>query len=200
MKQTDPTIKQKALTSPILMLIRGIPGSGKSYLAEVIRKTIGADMVVLLDPDSIDYTSDSYIDLSKSLAAEGVEEKFYPNRFLKSEAYEAVKQGKLIIWNQPFTDAGGFERTIDSVRTFAAEQHIPLPILLVEVEVDHETAKQRVSSRKAQGGHGPSDGRFTRFTQEYISFGDKGYRTVIVHGEDNVAQSAAIVMRALHEL
>jgi hypothetical protein len=172
---------------PILVLIRGLPGSGKSYLADTLRDSIGKDQVVLLDPDAIDLQSTEYLAICETLRSEGIEEKFYPNRFLKAKAHEAVVAHKIIIWNQPFTDLGGFERTIDNVRTFASEQHIPMPILLVEVEINHDIANERITTRRQQGGHGPSADRFARFINDYVSFADKGYPTIIVNGEDDVA-------------
>ena len=200
MKQAQQAGTHEITAGPVLVLIRGLPGSGKSYLAAALRDRIGDDKVVLLDPDTIDYASDKYITLSKSLAAEGIEEKFYPNRFLKAEAYQAIGEHRIIIWNQPFTEPGGFDRTIASVRAAADEQHIPLPILLVEVEVNHETAKQRIAVRKEQGGHGPSADRFARFIDDYVSFADRGHPTIVVRGDSDVSESVSIVIEALQAL
>jgi thymidylate kinase len=45
---------------PIVILIRGLPGSGKSYLARALSRELGEDDVVMLDPDATDYESDIY--------------------------------------------------------------------------------------------------------------------------------------------
>jgi thymidylate kinase len=75
-----------------------------------------------------------------------------------------------------------------------------LPLLVVEVEVDPELAKQRVAQRKQEGGHGPSDDTFTRFINDYRSFSDEGFTTVSINGQDDVAVSVAKVKKALHDL
>ena len=189
------------IQGPILILIRGLPGSGKSYLAEELGASLGTEQVVMLDPDATDYESAEYTEHSKTLAAEGIEEKFHPYRFLRSRAHQAISDHKIIIWNQPFTLAGGFERTIESVRGYASEHDIELPILAVEVDIDPKIAKARIEQRKAQGGHGPSDERFARFIDEYVSFAGMGQdRTITVRGEDNVATSVATVLQAMTDI
>lgn len=191
---------QDKISGPVLILIRGLPGSGKTYLAEALRSSIGSEAVTMLDPDKIDTTSDTYLRLCESLRAEGIEEKFFPNRFLKTIGRDAITNHKIIIWNQPFTDWSGFERSVDSLRSFAASNHIKLPIMLVEVTVSLETAKLRVDDRKLQGGHGPSEGRFSRFVSDYVSFAGKGYQTVKVNGEDDVKVSVETILTELRML
>ena len=193
----DKTDTMPDIQGPILIFIRGLPGSGKSYLARELYKILGTERVVMLDPDATDYKSKEYTDHSKALIAEGIEEKFHPYRFLRSRAHQAISDHKIIIWNQPFTLAGGFERTIKSVRDYATEHDIELPILAVEIDIDPKIAKARIENRKEQGGHGPSDGRFARFVDEYVSFAGMGQdRTITVHGEDDVATLAQTVIQA----
>jgi predicted kinase len=198
----DKTARQtQDIQGPILILIRGLPGSGKTYLAEELRTVLGEDRVVMLDPDAVDYTSNAYTEHSKALAEEGIEEKFHPYRFLRSGSHRAISDSKIIIWNQPWTLAGGYERTIESVRSYAAEHNLPLRILTVEVNIDPEVAKARIERRKEQGGHGPSDERFARFIDEYVSYAGMGQDlTVTVRGEDDVAVSTAAVIQALQDI
>jgi len=191
---------QQKIAGPILILIRGLPGSGKSHLAAKLYDTIGSDQVTLLDPDGIDLTSPEYLALCETLRVAGIEEKFFPNRFLKVKGYEAIIGHKVIIWNQPFTDLGGFQRSIDSLRTFASAQHIPMPILLVEVEIDHDVARERVKARREQGGHGPSADRFAQFIDEYTTFADQGYQTIVVRGDNDVSHATTAIIDALHAL
>jgi thymidylate kinase len=186
--------------NPILILIRGLPGSGKSYLASALQQTIGADNVAILDPDKIDKTSKAYTDLCATLAAEGIEEKFFPNRFLKAEGYKAIDANQVIIWNQAFTDLHGFSRSMGALQEYATAHGKRLPELVVEVEVNPDVARSRVTDREKQGGHGVPDEAFTRFINTYQSFADKGFRTISVNGEDDIASSAATVLAALKEL
>jgi thymidylate kinase len=185
---------------PILIFIRGLPGSGKTYLAMELQKAIGEDEVVMLDPDATDYKSREYLEHVQAQTAEGVDPALHPYRFLRAQAYQGIADHKVIMWNQPFTNLEIFNKMIDRLRTHAAEHKTELPILVVEVEVDPATAKERVVRRKQAGGHGPSDATFARRVGDYTSLAAHGYNVVVVHGEDDVAASVATVMAALQEL
>jgi predicted kinase len=186
--------------SPTLIIIRGVPGSGKSYLAVALQESIGPEKVVVLDPDKIDQDDREYKEFSDSLTAESVDTKFHPYRFLRSKAYEAIAAHKIIIWNQAFMDLKGLQVTTDRLQTYASEHDTQLPILVVEVEVNTEAAKARIAERVAQGGHDVSNDAFTGFVSKYESFSEKGYRTISVNGESDVAISVLSVTKALENL
>lgn len=196
---TDPHAPD--LHGPMLVLIRGLYGSGKTYLANTLQGMIGADKVVLLDPDTIDLGSSAYQAHTAALTEQGVEEKFHPYRFLLARMHDAILAHKIIFWNQPFSDLGGFQRTIENARNFAAEHNLPLPVVLVEVETSPEVAKARLAERKARGGHGPSLDRFESHVQTFASFAGQGTdATIAVSGEDDVALSAAKVIQRLQQV
>lgn len=188
------------LDNPILILIRGIPGSGKSYVAAALRDTLGEDRVLLLDPDATDYKSQEYADMSKSLTADGVEAKFHPYRFLRAKAEKGIVAHKIIIWNQAFTLLGGFQRTVTYLQDYATQQGTHLPLLVVEIDVDEATARQRVAKRAEQGGHDVSEENFARFMQDYRSFSEEGFNTIAVNGNDDVSTSVAAILKALEQL
>jgi predicted ABC-type ATPase len=190
----------KHLEHPIVILIRGPYGSGKSYLAAALQQAIGADNVVMLDPDAIDFKSQAYQDHVAACRAEGVDEKQIPYRFSRAQAYAGIEAHKIIIWNQPFSNLEMFGRITDRFKEHAAESGTTVPLLVVEVDIDYATAKKRVEERKARGGHGPSENTFTRLTREYTTAAGSGYTVVSVHGEDEVSQSVAKVLERLSEL
>jgi predicted ABC-type ATPase len=186
-----------SISSPQLVIIRGIPGGGKSYLAVALRASLGASALVILDPDTVDKTSDEYRQFSAKMLSEGVNEKFHPFRFLRAQAHAAILAGKTIIWNQAFTDFAGFKITVDKLVAFAAEHGITLPVLVAEVEISRETARARINERTHRGGHAVSDERLDRFFAEYQSFAGKGYPTISVNGEADISVSVASVVKAL---
>jgi len=196
--QASSTAQRPA--TPILILIRGLPGSGKSHLAAELQKRIGSSNVVTLDPDATDYSSKAYTDLSKSLTQEGVDAKFHPYRFLRGQAYTGITERKVIIWNQGFTSLDGFNKTIINLQAFAAEHGTTLPVLVVEVEVTPAVAQKRIAQRADKNGHDVPEQTFKRFLQDYQTFAGQGHNPVVVNGEDDVAVSAAVVMQALHDL
>lgn len=185
---------------PTLILVRGLPGSGKSYLARALGESIGDEAVVLVDPDAIDQAGSEYRDFSKALLADGVDAKLHPYRFLRAKAYQAITDHKVIIWNQAFTNLDGFNKTVVNLQGYAAEHSTSLPLLVVEVEVDETTARDRVAERAGQGGNNVSEEAFVRFIAEYKTFVDEGFNTVVVNGKDDVTISVKAVLKAFHRL
>ncbi len=186
--------------NPTLIIIRGVPGSGKSYLAVALQESIGSEKVIILDPDKIDQNGTEYKEFSSSLTAEGVDTKFHPYRYLRLKAYEAITGHKIIIWNQAFMDLKGLQVTTDRLQTYASEHATQLKMLVVEVEINADAARARIAERVAQGGHDVSDDAFAGFVSKYESFSEKGYHTVSVSGEGNVAASVSSITQALENL
>jgi thymidylate kinase len=185
---------------PTLVIVRGIPGSGKSHLAIALGDSLGMDSVVILDPDATDYSSKNYTDLSHALTTEGVDAKFHPYRFLRMNAYEAIAAHKIVIWNQGFIDLDGFSKTVNNLQAYAADHSTTLPTLVVEVEIDADTARARIAERVAQGKHDVPDEAFRRFVDNYASFSDKGYTTVRVSGEGDTTTAVSSIVDALSKL
>lgn len=182
---------------PVLVMVRGLPGSGKSYLAKELQNQLGNDTIVLLDPDATDYSSEEYVSFSSDLVSQGVDAKLYPYRYLRSNAYQAILSGKIIIWNQAFTNQDLLHRTIVNLQTFASEHSVELKSLIIEVEIDHHIAKQRVAARAKQGGHDVDDETFERFINDYSSFSGYGYKTVTVNGSASLSDNAASCLDAI---
>lgn len=187
------------LDHPILVLIRGLPGGGKSYLAAELVKLLGPENVLSLDPDKIILTSEEYKAFSAQKTKEGIEKIYHPYRWSREKAYGAIMADKIVIWNQPFTNPGGFNRTVTNLEEYALHHGKKLPHLVVEVEVDPNLAKARVEKRKRRGGHGPSENTWERFISDYATFAGQ-YNTVVVSGQDDVKISAQKVLDAVEKL
>jgi deoxyadenosine/deoxycytidine kinase len=190
----------------MLILIRGIPGSGKSHIAQALvdelTAALGKERIIMLDPDTIDYDSEDYNAHSRALAEQGVEAKLHPFRYSRQKAHDGITGHQLVVWNQPFSNMPIFARVVGEFQRFAAEQAIDLRILIVEVEIDHQVAKQRIVTRKQQGGHGPSDDRFQSYIDDYTGFkadGD-GCHVLQVRGDDAVGTTTASIIKALHDI
>ncbi|CAN5123129.1 hypothetical protein BH09PAT3_BH09PAT3_5700 [soil metagenome] len=182
---------------PIIILIRGLPGSGKSHLTQPLAEAIEAvtgHKVTMLDPDATDYESDAYIEHSRKLTEEGVDEKLHAYRFLRGQAYDTIAQHGVAIWNQPFTNLDIFNKMTSRFHEQAERAGTKVEIVVVEVEINPTVAKERVTKRKNSGGHGPSDATFERFVHDYTSFSPHGYNTVTVQGQDEVATSVTTIL------
>lgn len=192
--------QENASKNPVLIIIRGVPGGGKSYLANALVDKLGADNVVLLDPDKVDQSSDEYKQYSQALSKEGIEEKFHLYRFSRQQAYDAMPLKKIVIWNQGFMDFKGLSLTIKRIEDVAIEHNLTLKTLVVDVEIDPETAKSRIAARVQQGGHNVPDDALARFVDQYKSFAGNGYPTVTVSGTDELEQSVQKVLDGFESL
>ena len=125
----------------VMILMRGLPGSGKSYLAHALADKIGKK-VIMLDPDAADYQSDEYKDHVSKLTAEGVNSNLHAYRFLRGKAYQGIIDHDIIIWNQPFSNLEIFKKMIERMQDHALEHKSRLLILIVEVETNPKVAKK----------------------------------------------------------
>lgn len=187
-------------SEPILILMRGLPGSGKSYIANALHAALGKEKVVMLDPDATDYESAVYKAHTEQLTQEGVDPKLHAYRFLRAQAYDGIEAGKIILWNQPFSNLEIFQKMLDRLQTHANEHKRNLSILIVEVELDPAIARDRVKKRKQAGGHGPSETAFLRFVDGYTSFAHLGFKTVRVDGGADVQDSVKTILKGMDSL
>lgn len=185
---------------PIFIIIRGLPGSGKTYLAHQLLTALGGSEVVMLDPDATDYQSESYKTHVETMHAQGVDPALHAYRYLRGQAYQGIADRKIIIWNQPFTNLEIFHKMVANLRLQAEEHQTTLPLLIVEMAIDPAVARQRVVERKSEGGHGPSEATFQRFTKDYRSFADAGYNTVTINGDQDLKISVRQVLQAIEDL
>ena len=172
------TIKENQAT---VLFIRGIPGSGKSTIAKFLSEKIQAD-ILILDPDSIDYQGKAYLNHVETMKIQGVDPKLFAYRFLRQQAYDGIEAKKLVIWNQPFSNLEIFNKMTKRLYDFAKVVGVKLKIIVVEVEIDLELAYSRIKDRIKKGGHGPTRGRFEKFTVELNSFKNTNYQVINVDG------------------
>lgn len=177
------------------IVVRGLPGSGKTHLAKALAAQLSG--CVVLDPDEVDQGSQSYKDHVTSQVAEGVDPKLHLYRFLRAKAYQAIEDGKTIIRNQPFSNLEVFQKIMQRMKDKATESDRVLRVLIVEVELDPAKAEQRVADRKQSGGHGPSKNTFNRFNREYATFENQGYDIVRVAGDADTDESVSKIREAL---
>lgn len=184
---------------PILVFIRGLPGSGKSFLTDALQQAITTPMVVL-DPDATDYTSEAYLTHVRNATAEGVDPSLHAYRFLRAQAQAGIAGAKIVLWNQPFTNRQIFQKMVVGLQAYAQAVPTKLHILIVEVSIPQSIARQRVTTRKQAGGHGPTDDTFDRFSADYASFADEGFPTVAVDGTGTIDDSVKRVLVAIDQL
>ncbi len=187
------------LQSPALILVRGLPGSGKSYLSIALAHALKPHHAIVLDPDAIDYDSKLYQALHASLTEEGLAEAIHPFRFLRGQAQEALVSGSSVIWNQAFTHKTIFNNLINFLVDHAKENGTIAHVYVIEVSIDHDTARARVADRATQGGHDVPEERFEQFFRDYESFEDLGYHTVSINGACSLDDNIERILNAIAE-
>ncbi len=187
----------KQSNQPVLLIIRGIPGSGKSYFARHLYEVIGASDAILLDPDTTDYNSLAYKQHVEDQNKEGVDPKLHAYRFLRAKAYEGINNSQIIIWNQPFSNLEILQKVTARLEEYATDNAKKLTIILIEVAIKPEVAKQRVIKRIQDGGHGPSEATFNRFANNYSTASSLGYKIIPINGLDSPAQTVPNVVQLI---
>lgn len=128
-----------------LVIVRGLPGSGKSTLVD--RLTLDLATAFRLDPDRVD------LRLSVS---DPQEHAVY--RQLRQQAVTGLSQGRIVFWEQPWRSRQKLLLTIERVALLAydlprVDGALPISVGILEVVVPEETARQRVMARFAKGQH-----------------------------------------------
>lgn len=181
---------------PLLLFIRGIPGSGKSFLA----RALASQVTTILDPDAIDDNDPAYMSFASNLKLASLDPKIIPFRWLKHCAIESAQLNSIILWNQPFTDKGVFERLVESLKNEAKTRHNTEPkILLIEMTIDENSAWKRVMARKYDGGHGPEKDIFQQRVSAYKSYADT-FDVLELRGDDPIEVSVQAVLNKIHEI
>ncbi len=183
----------------MLVIVRGLPGSGKSTIVNAAVKSLGSAPIIL-DPDTADYSSEDYQELAAKLESEGVESKFFPHRFLRGQAEQGIDSNSTIIWTQAFTLLGGLQRTIQHLVEYAQSQSKNLKIMLVEVSVDPAVAQERVRERVSSGGYDVSEDRFKKFIAEYRSFAeDLGLEALELNSVESVESNSIKLAQMIND-
>ena len=176
---------QDQSSNATIIFIRGIPGSGKSFVAENLVQALEGAKVTLLDPDTIDTQNPEFIELSKQLEKEGLAKAIHPFRWLRGQAIDAATTGSVTVWNQPFTNQGVFDRLIAFIRAGAQKHGVSLRVLILEVNTPKEVAYERIMERVNAGGHGPSESTFLQRVDDYTSF-SSDYETIQLDGTKDI--------------
>lgn len=196
--QTIGKEKNYPIFGPTLVIIRGIPGCGKTYLAQALRTNLTFDNVEPLDPDLIDFSGDEYRGFARRLSIEEPEldSKIYPYRYLFKKAKQALSEGRIVVWDQPFSNLRALEKTIEKLTSHVEKEGNNLKVLIIEIEIPLLIAKERIRQRKIDGGHGPEDKALENFVSTFKSADGLGYDIVSVDGT-KIDQSASSIIDKL---
>jgi len=185
---------------PQIIIIRGLPGSGKTSLAHQLTREIGSD-IVIVDPDSIETASSEYVEFVEQLVSEEpeIDSKIIPYRFLLNRATKALLEERVIIWNQPFSDLEGLDYTIKKLTKEMKNNGKNVTVLIVDIEISEEIAFTRNKDRILRGEHGPDKKTFLRFVHDFRFASNLGYNHLIVDGTATVDENARLLLQLFQE-
>src|SRR3990172_3664168 len=148
-KNRGQSVKEVFSKSSTLLIIRGIPGSGKTKLAQELSERIGKNKIALLDPDCIDTAGIEYSQFISDLAKvdPALDQKYYPYRYLMQQARDSLRVGKIVICNQPFTDLCVLKRTVDLLDEYSMGISSSRHVVIIEQEASEDLARQRIARR-----------------------------------------------------
>lgn len=147
------------IKNPFLILIRGLPGTGKSTIAQDI-KTTASDKIIILDPDTINIKSEDFLSFADDLQGK-VDSKIIPYRYLLNKGYKALEEGKNIVWCQAWTKLWGIKSAIKSLK----EKYPNLNPFVIEIEIPLNVVQERINHRVSKGGKDLN----TRPLEEFLS-------------------------------
>ena len=180
---------------PLLILVRGLPGAGKSDLVDVLLQPSALVGALRLDPDRVDLADPKLVEFVSGLPIK-LSPKRQIYRFLLWQADEALRRGQHVIWEQPWRMRWGLYITIENLTHFqTGEEDItkaPFQTVLVEVLIDPAKARQRVAERFAEGRHDLSPTNFEKFVGTMESCDDLGLPSVKIDGNDVAKEVHAV--------
>jgi len=150
---------------PVLILMAGLMGTGKSVVARQIAPRLGA-RIIQMDA------------LRKELAGLAAGEK-HPRAFgeglysaeVSRRTYEAAleRAAEEIRAGRPVILDGSYKRREERLRALAAARGLGADFFVLECRCDEPTIRQRLDNRQSEPGE-PSDGRWEIYRQQQADF------------------------------
>lgn len=155
-------LKMGYLNNNYCLLIRGIPGAGKSTLAKALVKKYNYNKLIILDPDLVNVNCRRYKNfrpINTKNPANHVKKYCY----LFHKAKNHLKTGGNVIWTQPWSRFSEIDLTIRNFSYYTNDQNIkiwkedlenlidalPFYLLIVKIDISLELSKRRISKQNS---------------------------------------------------
>ncbi len=175
---------------PKLVMLCGLTGAGKSYIAQRLKEAIGA--VVLssdvirkqlagMNPEDRDLS-----EFGKGIYTPEITQRVYQE--LAERAYALLRDGKNVILDATFLK-NEYRRAVE----FRLKR-LGIKPLIVLVDIDDEKALEHFKKRKEYGG--VSDGRYEIYLKQKELF-ERPTNCIVVDGSDDADTNLRMILRAL---
>lgn len=178
------TIKENG--APLLIIVRGIPGAGKSFVSRGLAEKFRAGDTVVIDPDAIDRNGHEYQSFTATLETQepDLDRTVFPYRYILETAARVLSEHKTVIWNQPFTDLEGLSYTIRKLFRLTEGVQPCFKSLIVDIEIPEDVAWERILKRQSMGGHSLTRERFLQFVRQFGRANLDGVPEIALSGVD----------------
>jgi thymidylate kinase len=173
-----------------LIMIRGIPGSGKSTLSRRMLEMLGS-RATEINPDEARYKNGHFDNNSENEA--GI------FAYLDSLAKDRLRDGGVVVWQQVWTTLKTGRNLQDHIR----DKFNPGSLILIEIDIPKEVAWERIVNRESQGGSQRiTRDEFDRYVNQYISLGAviAESERILINGQDLLEKNVDIVERRLKSM
>lgn len=143
-----------------LLIVRGLPGSGKTSVLNELTRVPHFSKAVRLDPDVVNITSSEFERFCGNHPSDlPMQKKVY--RYLLYKACDELTTGKTIIWEQPWRNQELLRLTLENIVVIAYKlsalpeniSKLPFYAGIVEISVSELEARKRVIKRFLDGQH-----------------------------------------------
>lgn len=185
----------------LFIIIRGIPGSGKTLFGRALSKKFSC---AFLEPENINLKK------FKTFAPDLLDEiprrrKIY--RFLLHKTVYLLSKGRSVVWAQPWRKNDRIDLTIRNIvsKTTSTKilhiwkkslanliKKISLSVIVIEMEVSSNVAKERVKKRNRDSKHNLKMILFAEYVKTFENFNlDIPY--IKISGTDSIRDNVQIV-------
>jgi adenylate kinase family enzyme len=165
------------------IFIRGLPGVGKTSLAKAVSAVHRA---TILNPDDLSQ-SNNLGDLKTARL------KVLKYRFLLDRCIEELKNGKNIIWEQPWRKTKNIQITVDNIKKATQRSNFPAKFLVVEICTDKNISWDRSKNKFKTLDH------FEKYINKYQKYNLK-LPYLPLSGSENTAELVNSITKLLKTL
>lgn len=170
-----------------LIMLRGIPGSGKTTLGDKIMESLGT-RAIGLNPDDFRYIDGKY----DSSPTSG--DQIFA--LLDKMAFDSLKCGKIVVWQRVWTTLKSYDDLEDQI----INKLHPNRLLLIEIDTPKNVAWERIVRRERLGGKQQiSPDEFDYYVNRYVSLRNNipENEFLSLKGEDSVERNSEIIIERL---
>jgi hypothetical protein len=162
-----------------LLIVRGLPGCGKTTVIDELFKLPEFSQAIRLDPDKVDTTSLEFASFCETFSLRSpdlpLKKKIY--RCLLYRACSSLKEGKIVVWEQPWRSRELLLLTLENIGAIAYIMKDPLDLSvlpffvgIVEISIKEDDAGKRVEVRSQKKEHPLTPEGFREFIGSLESF------------------------------